>query len=217
MQRALAAAGLVIACGLAVVVLIVMQGYITAPSAVDRAHLHPMTLKVADLTAEQQQLLLKVQDPNFYSHSGVDFSASASGSTTITQALIKQLYFRKFSPGFLRLGKIRLMLLSIGFNRRVPKDEQLLIFINRVYLGNTEAHRVYGFEDAAHSYYDKPFAALSRQEYVSLVAAIIAPATFNPAAHRIDNLKRVGRIERLIEGACVRSGKADVFYAGCAK
>ena len=216
-QKTLVAVGLVMICVLAAGVLTITQGYVAAPSVLRQAYLHPMLLQVANLTPDQQQLLLKVQDPNFYSHPGADFSVSASGWTTITEGLVKQLYFKQFRPGFLHLGKLRQILLAIGFNRRVSKDEQLRLFINRVYLGSIDGHLVYGFDDAAHVYYGKQFAALSRQEYVSLIATIVAPAAFNPATHRQENLERSARIERLLKGECVSSGKADVFYRGCAK
>jgi membrane carboxypeptidase/penicillin-binding protein len=206
-----------VACTLAAAVCIVIQGYATGPAALRQASLRPLPLKVTDMTSDQQQLLLKVQDPNFYSHPGVDLSASASGYTTITQGLIKQLYFKNFSPGFLHLGKIRQILLAIGFNRRIAKDEQLRLFINLVYLGELDGHPIYGFEDAAQKYFGKQFADLSRQEYLSLVATIVAPATLNPATHRMDNLERAARIERLLDGECISAGKSDVLYAGCAR
>jgi membrane peptidoglycan carboxypeptidase len=204
---------------LAAGVLTITYGYVAAPFVLRQAYLHPMPLEVASLTPDQQQMLLKVQDPNFYSHSGADFSVSASGWTTITEGLVKQLFFKQFRPGFLHLGKLRQILLAIGLNRRVPKEEQLRLFLNRVYLGNVDGRLVDGFDEAAHAYYGKQFAALSRQEYVSLVATIVAPAAFNPATHRQENLERSARIERLLEleGECASSGKEDVFYHGCAK
>jgi membrane carboxypeptidase/penicillin-binding protein PbpC len=216
-QKVLVAPGLGMICVLAAGFFTILQGYVAAPSTLRQAYLHPMPLEVANLTPDQQQLLLKVQDPNFYAHSGADFSASASGWTTITEGLVKQLYFKQFHPGFLHLGKMRQILLAIGINRRVPKDEQLRLFINRVYLGNVDGRLVYGFEDAAHAYYGKQFAGLTRQEYVSLVATIVAPAEFNPATHRQENQERSARIERLVKGECASSGKSDVFYRGCAK
>jgi membrane carboxypeptidase/penicillin-binding protein len=216
-QKTLVATGIAMICVLAAGFLTILQGYVAAPSVLRQAYLHPMPLQVANLTPDQQQMLLKVQDPNFYSHSGADFSASTSGWTTITEGLIKQLYFKQFHPGFLHLGKMRQILLAIGFNSRVPKDEQLRLFINRVYSGNVDGHLVFGFDDAARVYYGKQFAGLSRQEYASLVATIVAPAAFNPAAHRQENQERSARIERLLKGECTSSGKADIFYRGCAK
>jgi membrane peptidoglycan carboxypeptidase len=216
-QRALAAIAVAILGILAAAGVVLIEGYVTAPAALRRAARYPLPLKVEDLKPDRQRVLLRVQDPNFYSHPGVDFSASGSGWTTITQGLVKQLYFDHFRPGLLHLGKVRQSLLAIGFNARVPKDEQLRLFLNRVYLGELAGHSVYGFDEASHAYYGKPFADLSREEYVSLVATIVSPATLNPASHRADNLDRVARIERLLKGECTSLGKGDVFYAGCAR
>lgn len=201
----------------AAALIIAVEGYVSAPKAVQGAYQHPMPLKLDDLTTAQKQVLLSVQDPNFYSHPGVDFDASGSGWTTITQGLVKQFYFQPFRPGFLRLGKVRQTLLAIGFNQRVTKDEQLHLFINRAYLGQLAGHEVYGFDDASHTYFGKAFADLSREEFVSLVAAIVSPATLNPVTHRKENLERAARIDRLMKGECARTGKGDVFYVACAK
>jgi membrane carboxypeptidase/penicillin-binding protein len=145
----------------------------------------------------------------------VDFSGSSSGWTTITEGLVKQLYFKRFQPGILHLGKIHQILLAIGFNCRISKDAQLDLFINSAYLGELNGRAVYGFDNAARVYFGKQFSDLSRQEYVSLVATLVSPAMFNPVTQRENNLERVRRIERLLNGACASSGKSDVLYAGC--
>ena len=216
-RRALISFGAFVAAVLAASVYMVVEGYVLAPRALQKADQRPMPLKVSALTAEQQRILLTVQDPNFYTHCGVDLSPSGGVWTTITQGLVKQLYFRNFRPGFLRLGKVRQNFLAIGFNRRVPKDEQLRLFINCAYLGHPSDRAVYGFEDGAHTYFRKSFAELSRDEYLGLVATIVSPATLNPMAHRLENRDRVSRINRLLNGECSRLGKSDVFYDGCAK
>src|SRR5690606_9540138 len=58
----------------------------------------------ASLGAEHLAILLKVEDPSFTSHAGVDFSTAGAGATTITQSASKRLAFKKFHPG---IGKIR--------------------------------------------------------------------------------------------------------------
>lgn len=176
-----------------------------------------MPLKTTDMTTDQLHILLAVQDPNFYSHPGADFSLSGGVWTTITEGMVKQFYFRHFHPGFLHLGKMRQVFLAIGFNRRVPKDEQLRVFINRAYLGSCNGHSVYGFDDAAHSYFGQSFTSLSREEYISLVAALASPATLNPMTHHQENQHRVARIDRLLRGVCKRLGNSDALLEDCAK
>lgn len=48
-----------------------------------------MKLELEDLSAEQLDALLKIQDPNFYKHQGVDFETPGTGITTISQGLVK--------------------------------------------------------------------------------------------------------------------------------
>ena len=215
-RRACALLAATVAVLLAAAGCIVVQGYVSAPAALRRARQYPMPLGIADLTPAQQEALLTVQDPNFYSHPGVDLGISGGVWTTITQGLVKQFYFADFRPGFLHLGKVRQSLLAVGFNRRISKNEQLRLFINCVYLGRMD-HPILGFDDAARAYYKKPFADLSREEYLGLVAAIASPVTFNPVAHPQENRQRVERIERLLKGECASQGRSDALYSGCAK
>src|SRR5262249_32074608 len=54
--------------------------------------------------------LLMVEDPAFYEHHGIDLSTPGAGLTTITQGLVKQLYFEHFTPGF---AKVKQSLIAV--------------------------------------------------------------------------------------------------------
>ncbi len=84
-------------------------------------------LEVNDLSTSQLNILLKVEDPNFYHHEGVDIKAPGAGWTTITQSLVKMYYFEGgFKPGFLRFNKIRQTLIArFVFNKKISKNDQL--------------------------------------------------------------------------------------------
>ena len=193
----------------------VVQGYRQAPAVLRGVYQRPMPLEVSDLTSFQLHALLTVQDPNFYSHTGADYSTSGVW-TTITEGLVKELYFHPFSPGFLRLRKVKQTLLAMGFDYRVCKNEQLRIFLNRAYLGHAAGRSVYGFDDGARCYYGKSFAELSQEEYLGLVATLTSPVTLSPS-HPRENAERVARIDRLIKGECNRAGKSDILLVGCAR
>ena len=82
-----------------------------------------MKLDLNDLSDEQLNALLKVQDPNFYHHKGFDLSSSRAGLTTISQALVKLYYFDDFKPG---IQKIEQTLISrFSFDNMTPKDSIL--------------------------------------------------------------------------------------------
>ncbi len=61
-------------------------------------------LKLTDLSKERQAMLLAIEDPAFIRHHGVDLETPGAGMTTITQGLVKLIYFprgsSKASPKF---------------------------------------------------------------------------------------------------------------------
>jgi membrane peptidoglycan carboxypeptidase len=94
----------------------------------------------------------------------------------------------------------------------VPKETQLLIFVNTVYLGHYNGEVVRGFSQAAEIYFDKPFSDLTEEEYLSLVAMIIAPNSFNVKKQPQANAVRVQRIKRLLCGEYTPKGLMDLYY-----
>ncbi len=167
-------------------------------------------LDVQDLTARQLEILLAVEDPAFYRHDGMDLTTPGAGITTITQALVKIFYFTQFKPG---IAKIKQTIIAVfALDPLISKDDQLRLFINHCYLGNVDGQAVIGFAAAAQAYYGKPFSELSEDEYISLVAMLIAPATFNIHRYPERNAERVARIKRVISGTYTPKGLFDLFY-----
>lgn len=163
-------------------------------------------LEPSALTQRQLDILLKVEDPGFFKHGGVDFSTPGAGITTITQSLVKHLYFTKFKPGF---AKIKQTLIAVYvLDPLMAKQDQLRRFINTVYLGP----RAQGFEQAATVYFHKSFALLTDDEYLAIVAMIIAPETFDIEKFPVRNKERVNRITRLVSGEYKPRGLCDLYY-----
>ena len=171
--------------------------------AVRQAH-YP--LEVADLSPRQLEIVLKVEDPNFFTHKGVDFSTPGAGITTITQALVKLLYFEKFTPGFAKLKQTAIA--RFALDPLMDKNDQLRRFINTAYLGPDAK----GFPQAAKVYFGKSFAQLSEDEYTALVAMLIAPATFDVKRYPARNRERVERIRRVVSGDYIPRGLCDLYY-----
>jgi len=192
---------------------VMIIGYVQTPKLVAaRAANAAMALAADQFSAEHLHILFTVEDPNFFSHNGLDLSTPGAGLTTITQALAKDLYFEEFRPG---LAKLKQSLLALVLNLRVDKWEQLDLFINTAYFGNHEGHSVNGFAAAARVYFNKAFAALTRAEYIALVAMLIAPNDLNVLTRAEANAKRVQRIERLLRAECQPAGLRDVYYENC--
>jgi membrane peptidoglycan carboxypeptidase len=175
-----------------------------------------MPLDAGQFPRQRMEWLLLIDDPDFFTHHGVDFGPSAAGYTTITQGLVKRLFFEHFEPGLLRWNKVRQSMIAIAFDMRVPKKDQLSLFLNLVYLGTHDGHQVIGFQQGAREYFGKDFSELNDDQYLSLLAAIAAPARYAPDAQSAANQERVARMRRLLQGQCKRNGITDVELMACA-
>jgi membrane carboxypeptidase/penicillin-binding protein len=120
-------------------------------------------LTLSNLSPDRRRVLLAVEDPAFFRHHGVDLYTPGAGMTTITQGLVKLLYFPDgFTQG---IAKIRQTLIAeYALDALVSKDEQLELFLNMAYVGRKNGKTVHGFASAAQAYFGKEFAALSETE-----------------------------------------------------
>ena len=197
---------------------VVTKAYLDTPKVVaqatspERAQLRP-----EDLSDDYRRILLTVEDPNFYSHHGIDVSTPGAGWTTITQGIVKVYFYNGFTPGLFRYRKFEQSLIAWVFNSRVDKRTQLLIFLNSAYFGDYEGREIIGFKEAARTYFRKEFGALTREEFISLVAMLIGPNEYNVITQPNKNRERVNRINRLLSGACHPTGLSDVYYEACAQ
>ena len=130
--------------------------------------------------------------------------------TTITQAIVKKLYFENFKPG---IAKIKQTLIArFVVNELIPKDDQFTLFINSMYFGNVDGKPVVGIESAANAYYHRSVKSLTEDQYISLVAMIVMPGTFHIIDHPEWNQNRTRRIKALIAGEYKPKGLMDQFY-----
>ncbi len=163
-----------------------------------------------DLNERQKEILIKVQDPGFYGHNGIDLSTPGAGLTTITQAITKKLYFANFKPG---IAKIKQSLIAkFVVNDLISKDDQLTLFINTMYFGNVDEKQVVGLESAANAYYQQSVKRLTEDQYISLIAMLVAPNTFHIIDHPEWNMDRTNRIKALVNGTYKPKGLMDQFY-----
>jgi membrane carboxypeptidase/penicillin-binding protein len=171
-------------------------------------------LRYADLPARRREMLLRVEDPGFFRHRGIDFSTPGAGMTTITQSLVKHFYFDDFQPGFAKLEQS--LIARFVLDPAMPKEAQLAAFLNSTPFGSVRGRRVTGFAAAARAFYGRELAALGDREFLSLVAMVKAPARLDPLRNAAANAERVRRIERLLAGQCAPQGLRDTDYEGCA-
>ncbi|HEU5180520.1 MAG TPA: transglycosylase domain-containing protein [Candidatus Polarisedimenticolia bacterium] len=192
-----------LACGLLLLVIalhytrVVLQARVRTPDILEAALADPaMVLSPDDLAAPRLRALLAVQDPRFFEHKGWDFGGGRI--TTITQALVKCYYFHSFRPG---ISKIRQSLIArFTMDPLVSKEDQLTLFLNTVYLGTLDGRAVNGLADGAQVFFGRPFAELSWDEYLALLACFSAPDAFNPRVNPMENARQVEAMKHRLAG-----------------
>jgi membrane carboxypeptidase/penicillin-binding protein PbpC len=183
-----------------------------APEVVAKAYgKHGDEVRLEAFSAEREKILIMVQDPAFRHHRGVDLVTPGAGMTTLTQSLVKQLYFPEgFRQG---IAKVRQTLIAQhALDAQVSKDEQLELFLNIAYLGHHEGEAVHGFGMAARVYFGKQLGDLSEGEYLALVAALINPNSLKPGS--LANEERIERIQRYLRGEYRPVAVMDLEYRG---
>lgn len=169
--------------------------------------------QISQIPRERIDMLLKVEDPTFWTNNGWDLNTPGQGLTTLSQGLAKRLYFNPFKPG---LRKIELMVIArFALNAKASKEDILSAFLGVAYLGTDEGQSIIGFADGARHWYGKELSDLSTDEFLGLVAMLVGPNALDPRRHADANLERVERIKKLIDNACEPLGLRDVYYEGC--
>jgi membrane carboxypeptidase/penicillin-binding protein len=151
-------------------------------------------LAKSDLSEKQLLDLLTVQDSNFYRHKGTDFLGRRV--TTITQSLVKFLFFEEFTPG---IAKIKQSLIArFALDPLLSKDEQLELFLNLTYFGKVDGLEVRGFGKASKIYFDKYFKDLSEEEYFKLLAMLSGPNLYSIKINPKKNAEQVAVLRKLL-------------------
>ncbi|MEL6779616.1 MAG: transglycosylase domain-containing protein, partial [Cyanobacteria bacterium J06597_16] len=129
------------------------------------------------------------EDSRFYWHIGVDpwgiaralktniaDGAIREGASTLTQQMARNTYRDYVGTEDSAQRKIREAVVALKLETFYSKDDLMLLYLNRVYLGNN----LHGFEDAAQFYFGKSASELSIAESATLVGILPAPNAFNP-------------------------------------
>jgi len=165
------------------------------------------------LSGPRQAMLLKVEDPTFWTNRGIDLSSPGAGMTTLSQGLGKRIFFNDFEPG---LAKGELMALTrFALYPKVEKRRTLQAFLASAYFGTHQGRAVTGFADGAETWFGKPLSKLSDDEFVELEAMLLAPDSLKPGRDDAGRAERARRIKRLLANACRPTGLRDVRLEGC--
>ncbi|MBR2641120.1 penicillin-binding protein [Candidatus Saccharibacteria bacterium] len=144
-----------------------------------------------DISEYMYQATVAIEDKNFYGHHGVDFIAlgrailytvtgqDVQGGSTLTQQLIKQVYFSDEAASANRGGlqrKIKELILAIELEKMYSKEEILTMYLNQSPYGG----RRNGVESASQTYFGKSAKELTLPEAALLAAIPNNPAVLNP-------------------------------------
>ncbi len=144
-----------------------------------------------EISPYMYQATIAIEDRNFYNHIGVDFVGlvraalstlgghGVQGGSTLTQQLIKQVYFADEAASANRGGltrKIKELILAIELERMYSKDQILTMYLNQSPYGG----RRNGVESAAQTYFGKSAKDLTLAESALLASIPNNPAIFDP-------------------------------------
>ncbi|MBR3143915.1 penicillin-binding protein [Candidatus Saccharibacteria bacterium] len=172
-----------------------------------------------DIPENMKWATIAIEDRNFYSHIGIDpiglvraiistvSGKQVQGGSTLTQQLIKQVYFADEAQSADRGGiqrKIKELILAIELERMYSKDEILTMYLNQSPYGG----RRNGVESAAQTYFGKSAKDLTLAECALLASIPNNPAVFNPyneygheqllwrQHHTLDAMVEMGKITK---------------------
>ncbi len=159
------------------------------------------------------------EDSRFYWHIGVDpigitrailtnlrSDGIREGGSTVTQQLARSIFREYVGTEDSASRKLREAIVSLKIEAFYSKEELLLAYLNKVYLGLD----LYGFEDAARFYFGKSATDLTLSEAATLVGILPAPNSFNPVQnYQIAIEKRDRVIYRMLSLGMINKQEAD--------
>ena len=144
--------------------------------------------------------LQAVEDRDFNSHIGIDFSGIAralladlrtrsleQGGSTLTQQLVRNLFLDR-SRTLVR--KLNEALLSILITAHYSRGRILDAYMNEVYLGQQGGQAIHGFAAGSRFYFGRPLSALRPQEIALLVGLVRGPSYYDPRRYPARALAR---------------------------
>lgn len=182
-----------------------------------------LLVKLSEVPISLQNMLVAVEDDNFYQHFGISPRGIAraalvnikgggisQGASTLTQQLIKNFYLSS-ERTFTRKAQEALMALLLELH--FSKSEILEGYINEIYLGQDGPRAIHGFGLASQYYFRRPLIELSIEQQAMLVALVRGANYYNPWR----NPERALNRRNLVLDIAVREQYLDVNIAQRAK
>lgn len=177
-----------------------------------------------DISKYLKQATIAIEDRDFYKHGGISISGllrsqvnnlsggSTQGGSTLTQQLVKQVFFppdealKRGIDGIPR--KIKEMILAIEVERMYNKDQILDLYLNQSPYGG----RRNGAESAAQTYFGKSSKDLTLPEAALLAGIPNQPGLYNPyevAGHEALIARQHKVLDNMVEQGDITTAQAD--------
>ena len=147
-------------------------------------------LNFSQVPKDLEEMILVVEDRNFYSHKGVSLRSIMrafikntralgieEGGSTITQQLAKSLFF---SPEQTIRRKIKEAIAALLIEMHYSKQEILLAYINDVFIAQSGRRAIHGFGLASQFFFGTDLKNLSLDQKALLVGMLKGPSLYSP-------------------------------------
>ena len=147
-------------------------------------------LNFSQVPKDLEEMILVVEDRNFYSHKGISLRSIMrafikntralgieEGGSTITQQLAKSLFF---SPEQTIRRKIKEAIAALLIEIHYSKQEILLAYINDVFIAQTGRRAIHGFGLASQFFFGTDLKNLSLDQKALLVGMLKGPSLYSP-------------------------------------
>ncbi len=149
-----------------------------------------INVRLADMPQALINATLAIEDDNFYSNPGIDvpattraflqyvgFSEGSTGGSTITQQLVRNLFFDiEYRAERSITRKLEEIGLALALTQQKSKDEILELYLNEIFYGSL----AYGAEAASLTYFDKSVRDLTLGEAALLAGLPQSPSELDP-------------------------------------
>lgn len=143
----------------------------------------------AELPEMYKNALIANEDRRFYEHRGIDFigigraiftdiktKSFAEGGSTITQQLVKNIYFTQERTSRRKIAEI---FMASKLEKECSKEQILELYANTCYFG----HGYYAIKDACMGFFDKGLDEATDYECAMLAGLPNAPSAYDPIKH----------------------------------
>ena len=185
---------------------------------------YKLVVKSEDIADSMKKATIAIEDKDFYKHVGfsltgitraaisnVQGDGATQGGSTLTQQLVKQVFFAD-EAGNRGLGgiprKIKELILSVEVERMYNKDQILTLYLNESPYGG----RRNGVESAAKTYFNKSAKDLTLAESALLASIPQLPGLYdpyNPDGHKALISRQHTTLDYMVEQGYIKKAEAE--------